>query len=485
MPISTGIIDELNVKRERSVEAIDFLQKNIVVKDGEIDKYDAAIVSIDSNLYDQVVNVNQKLEAVQDAYDDRVTAGCRTDVFWRVAGISTKGVGVGVQTFYNLIATKLSLSGYQSVGIGSTNGIALGNSGQVAFLNTDGSYTQYPANSIFGFQDKNLYGLKYYDEPYTKGIGDTFVTSFIGTISIGSSILTVMSPVGSGVTDGVNLNQLITSNKSGIFPSGFGEIVGIGTTTADLSVIAGAGTTVGIGSTISIVPKLTLGTVVSLGASAPESDGSFVTFTIRESPAGVGTTALSAYRLEFGKNPFAPQTIGILTTGTSGLGKSVFYDNSGANPSTKSWNPALAGIEPYSTGEREPSVGAGKIYYKVGFSSHPDTGGGRVVEGETAFIEDINLTSGLYTASPSCSTEETALTNAISTADSAESDIQSDLGDFNYKVTAVNALRDLRSDIQKEIWGNRQAIGGQADEIEKYDAAIAYLGISTITSLIP
>ena len=174
-----------------------------------------------------------------------------------------------------------------------------------------------------------------------------------------------------------------------------------------------------------------------------------------------------------------------MTTGTSGLGKSVFYDNSGANPSTKSWNPALAGIEPYSTGEREPSVGAGKIYYKVGFSSHPDTGGGRVVEGETAFIEDINLTSGLYTASPSCSTEETALTNAISTADSAESDIQSDLGDFNYKVTAVNALRDLRSDIQKEIWGNRQAIGGQADEIEKYDAAIAYLGISTITSLIP
>ena len=49
----------------------------------------------------------------------------------------------------------------------------------------------------------------------------------------------------------------------------------------------------------------------------------------------------------------------------------------------------------------------------------------------------------------------------------------------------MNAIRDLRTDIQLEIWGNRQAIGGLADDIDKYDTAIEYLGVTTITSLLP
>ena len=345
-------------------------------------------------------------------------------------------------------------------------------------------------NKLFGFEEKNLYGLKYYDEPCQKDIGDTFVTSFIGTISIGSSILTVMSPIGSGTTLGITTGQFISASKTGIFPTLSGEIVGIGTTLADLNTLSGVGNTVGVGTTTQLVSTLTLDSVVAVGASAPEQDGSYVTFTVFQSPAGIGTTAISYFRIDFTSNPFSPQTLGIMDSSQYGIGKSVFYDNSGFNSNEQSWAPELARPEISADFPeiKEPDVGAGKIYYTVGFSDYPANpiGGGRAAEGDT-FSLDTSLIGilSLYESPSACPTQETNLTNAISDANTAESNIQSDLGGFNYKISAVNAIRDLRTDIQLEIWGNRQAIGGLADDIDKYDTAIEYLGVTTITSLLP
>lgn len=495
MGIASDIISDLSEKKQQANEGIEFLQKNILLNDSEKEKYDAAIVSIDADLFVQVEDVNDKLQDVKDAYQARVNAGCRTDMFWRVLGISTTpDGGGGTNEYYNLQVTKLSLVGYSTAGIGSTSGVGLATDGSVAFLNASGGITTYPSRSLFGFEQKNLYGLKYYDEPSQKDIGDTFVTSFIGTISIGSSILTVMSPIGSGTTIGIQPGQFVSASKDGIFALGYGEVVGLGTVLTDLSVLSGVGNTVGIGTTTELVSTVILDSVVSAGASAPEQDGSYVTFTVFQSPAGIGTTAISYFRIPFESNPFSPQRIGIMTSGQYGIGKSIFYDNSGFNPNRQSWRPEFAHDE-INLGDgdvipaiKEPDVGAGKIYYTVGFSSYPENpiGGGRAVEGttftiDTALIGIINL----YDSSPVCPTEETNLTNAINTANIAESNIQSDLGDFNYKVDAVNAIRDLRTDIQLEIWGNRQAIGGLADDIDKYDTAIEYLGVTTITSLLP
>ena len=491
MGIASDIVSELSEKKQQAYDGVEFLQKNILVKDVNKETYDAAIVSIDADLFADVNNVNGKLQDVKNAYQARVDVGCRTDMFWRVIGVSTTPAGGGgFNEYYNLEVTRLSLSGYSNAGIGSTSGVGLGTDGSVAFIDGAGGITTYPPRSLFGFEEKNLYGLKYYDEPAQKDVGDTFVTSFIGTISIGSNVLTVMSPIGSGTTLGITTGQLITANKTGIFPTSSGEIVDIGTTYADLNVLSGVGNTIGIGTTTQLVSTLTLNSVVSVGASAPEQDGSYVTFTVFQSPAGIGTTAISYFRIPFTSNPFSPQTLGIMTSGQYGIGKSVFYDNSGFNSNVQSWAPELARPEitedlPAVT---EPDVGAGKIYYTVGFSDYPANpiGGGRAAEG-TTFALDTSLIGiiPLYENPSACPTQETNLTNAITDANTAESNIQSGLGDFNYKILAVNAMRDLRTDIQLEIWGNRQAIGGLADDIDKYDTAIEYLGVTTITSLLP
>lgn len=491
MGIASDIVSDLSQKKQQAYDGVEFLQKNILVKDVNKEKYDAAIVSIDADLFAEVNNVNDKLQDVKDAYQARVDVGCRTDMFWRVLGISTTPAGGGgFNEYYNLQVTKLSLSGYSNVGIGSTSGVGLGTDGSVAFLNSVGGITTYPPRSLFGFEEKNLYGIKYYDEPSQRDVGDTFVTSFIGTISIGSSILTVMSPIGSGTTLGITTGQFISASKTGIFPTSSGEIVAIGTALADLSTLSGVGNTVGVGTTTQLVSTLTLDSVVAVGASAPEQDGSYVTFTVFQSPAGIGTTAISYFRIDFTSNPFSPQTLGIMNSSQYGIGKSVFYDNSGFNSNSQTWRPEFARPEitedlPAVT---EPEVGAGKIYYTVGFSDYPANliGGGRAAEGDT-FSLDTSLigTVTLYESPSACPTQETNLTNAISDANTAESNITSGLGDFTYKIDAVNAMRDLRTDIQLEIWGNRQAIGGLADDIDKYDTAIEYLGVTTITSLLP
>ena len=495
MGISDEIISDLRQKRQQAYDGVEFLQKNIIAKTGDKEKYDAAIVSIDADLFAELELVNDKLRDVKDAYDARVTAGCRTDMFWRVLGISTTSAGGGgVNQYYNLQVTKLSLVGYSTAGIGSTSGVGLGTDGSVALLNASGGITTYPPRSLFGFEEKNLYGLKYYDEPSQREVGDTFVTSFIGTVSIGSSILTVMSPIGSGVTIGVAPGQLVTASKTGIFPLDYGEVVGIGTALTDLSVLSGVGNTVGVGTTTQLVSTIILDSVVSIGASAPEQDGSYVTFTVLQSPAGIGTTAISYFRLPFTANPFSPQTLGIEGSSQYGVGKSVYYDNSGYNSNTQSWQPEFESPE-INIGNNqtipavtEPEVGAGKIYYTVGFSSYPANpiGGGRAAEG-TTFALDTSLIGSvtLYENPSACPTQETNLTSAINIANTAESNITSGLGDFSYKIDAVNAMRDLRTDIQLEIWGNRQAIGGLADDIDKYDTAIEYLGVTTITSLLP
>ncbi len=495
MGIASDIISDLSENKQQAYEGIEFLQKNILAKDNQKELYDAAIVSIDADLFAEVENVNDKLQDTKDAYQARINVGCRTDMFWRVLGVSTgSNGGGGFNEYYNLQVTKLSLVGYSTAGIGSTSGVGLATDGSVAFLNANGGITTYPTRSLFGFEQKNLYGLKYYDEPSQRDIGDTFVTSFIGTISIGSSILTVMSPVGSGTTIGIEPGQFVSASKNGVFPLGYGEVVGLGTSLSDLSVLSGVGNTVGVGTTTQLVNTLILDNVVSIGASAPEQDGSYVTFTVYKSPAGIGTTAISYFRIPFASNPFSPQTLGIMNSDQYGIGKSIFYDNSGFNSNSQSWSPEFAHDEiDLGDGDsipavKEPDVGAGKIYYTVGFSSYPANpiGGGRAAEGTTFTLNTalIGLFT-LYENPSSCPTQETNLTNAINAANTAESNIQSDLGDFNYKIDAVNAIRDLRTDIQLEIWGNRQAIGGLADDIDKYDTAIEYLGVTTITSLLP
>jgi hypothetical protein len=441
--------DDLKAKLDDSYSAIEDSTEAIIETDATKGAYDDIITSLDVDIFNEIQSVNSKIVDVSSAYQDRINVGCRTDVFWRLTG--TAG------TTYTLVATQLSLAGYA------------GTLPSVEYFNGVGFVT-YSNYSTFGFSTESAYGVKYYNEPVTEDFEDTFVTSFIGTISTGSNKLIALSVVGSSSTLGITTGQLVTSSKSGVLPSS-SNIVGIGTTTLSQSIL-------GI-STESPVTILTLDTTATGTASAPESDGSYVSFTISKS-----TTQFTYddYEIFAESDPFIPQTIGIMTTGDIGIGVSIKYDNSGYLSNPISWNPYL--VDPEDPNTFEPNVGAGTYYLKVGFSSYPVTlSGQRVAVG---FITTVNATqfSGILSATSACPTQETNLTNAINALNTAKSDITSGISTINYKIDVANTFREQRKEFQSEIWGLRQQIASYRADIINYEKALNYLGVSTVTNVI-
>lgn len=443
------INEDLRTKLDESNSAIDDSVERIIELDGSKDPYDDIILSIDADIFNEISSVNSKIADVAVAYQDRINVGCRTDLFWRVTGVAG--------TVYSLVATKLSLAGYA------------GTLPDVQYFNGSGiiSYDNY---DTFGFSTENVYGIKYYDEPVTEDLEDTFVTSFQGIIEFGSNKLTTLSVVGSSSTIGISTGQLVTSSKEGVLPTS-SNIIGIGTTTLSRSIL-------GI-STGSIVTQLTLDTNATGIASAPESDGSYVTFTVLKS---VSEFDFEYYDSLSGKDPFIPQVIGIMNSNQLGIGVSIKYDNSGFQPNVIAWNPEAVDEEDPST--FEPEVGAGMFYFPVGFSTYPVTlSGQRVAVGFGTTVFNSQLSSIVATASP-CSTQETNLTNAINTLNTAKSDIAAGISTLNYKIDVANTFRDQRKETQSEIWSLRQQIATFRADNLVYQKALNYLGVATVTDII-
>jgi hypothetical protein len=427
-----------------------------LVADLEKEQYDNAIKKTDNKILLKIEEVNETLCKVKEAYQERINVGCRTDLFWRVVGFST-----GITPFddtYTLKCTKLSLQSYETIasGIVGTGDTSYGN----ILSYYDGSQqVNYSIKNLFGWIEDNFHGIKYYDEPITGDIGNTTVASFIGSIETATNDLVVLVPFDSGVGDLFRINQLVVSEKEGIFPQSSNRIVGIGTTLADLSEIYGD-----IGTTV--VNVLTLNDIAINTASVPEEDGSFVTFTVLDDPDNISN--VNEYSIPFESNPFSPQTIGIMYYYNVGIGRNIEYDNSGNPANTQSWKPenAIQGVEDVPD-VVEPSVGAGKIYYKEGFTQRPINPSNNVpaVEGQTITV--FSLTN-LYQSLSSCPTQETNLTNAIDIRDLKEAEFANELGQFNILIEASSAFRVERDIYNSRIWGLRQSIGGEIEEIKKY-----------------
>ena len=445
-----SISDDITKAQQDLSDGIDFMRDEIISLDAKKEVYDSAIEVLEEPLLPELNEVNQTLADVQAAYEARHTANCRTDLFWRLTGINTEEASPagGIATaIYQLQVTKLSLTGY-----GVTSGVQGSN---LTVVDVSGGITTYSSSSHYGYIKDNLHGLKYYDEPLTRDIGDTTVGNFIGTVGTGSTVLAIMAPYSDNLVDDFTVNQLVSSDKSGIFATnntivGFSSVV---TTLPD--------TISGIGTTTVSVPTILLETAASGTAASPESDGSFVVFNVLDDPAGI--TTWTDYAITLGSNPFSPQTLGIIKENTLGVGVSIYYDNSGLSSSKQSWRPefAISGYAPDIPDCVEPAVGAGPIYYKEGFTNKPNQG-----EGTTKQTKILN--SGLFTALGSCSTEEAALTAAINARNAAESGFPS--AAFTAKLSASRALRtERREKYQLPIHGQRQAIGEFASEKGRYD----------------
>ena len=305
MSLTTEMQGKIYDSLDDGYKQVKFFQDQVVILDDDKSSWDNAIFKVDSELFGEIQLVNRAIDDVKDAYNVRFTGvnSCRSDLFWMMTGINSSPTPKEV-TFK---AVALNGNGY-TADVEAGGGNVLG-SGVTFFHYLDpasGILTTSPTNAVtgaeqgvspyppyfthdadtfrFGFAPKNYYGLKYYLDPYQKDIGDTFVTSFIGTVNSGSNQLTVMSPVGStgqdpSVSPIYQTGQIVRCDKEGVLTTPT-KIIGINTGTADLAQIPTTGAAGVVTTNSSTVNILSLDIVAGAGVSAFES----ISFSVLDNP---------------------------------------------------------------------------------------------------------------------------------------------------------------------------------------------------------
>ena len=315
-----------------------------------------------------------------------------------------------------------------------------------------------------GITSDSLHGIKYYDEPYTIDVGDTTVGQFIGTIGTGSTVLTIMEPYADMLWEELEVGQLVTCEKGGVISGTNATITGFSSAVTNLSGIITTQFTSQSGIGITVVPTILINNATVGFATGPESDGEWVTFNILSDPTGITTS--SDYAIEFDRNPFSPQTVGVMNGDNIGIGTWIEYNNAGLASAPQSWRPEYEISGYASKGIPDvvsPPVGSGVIYYKDGWTVTPLN----AEEGDTRTL--TSLTS-IFSSLSSCSAEDAAVTAAENARDAKESAFASDLSNFNDKVTASNALRKERDNLNSRIWLARSQIGASIEDKERLEA---------------
>ena len=283
--LSKDIKDAISDSLKDSFDSVRFFQDQVVILDDKKSKWDNAIFKLDNEILGEIEIVNRAIDDVKDAYQDRIVSGCRTDMFWMLTDMNTAG-----DTEWTFRCTKLNGRGYTEivhdvVGIDSTHFFML----EPGSTSASGITTRPLTGDEFGFDPRNYFGIKYYDQAFAQDIGDTFVTSFIGTMKQASNLLTVMNPVSAGSSEVLEAGQIVICGKDGVFPSTT-TIVGVNTTQTDLR---GIPSLVGIGTSLTTVNILNLSNSAGVAVSAPEADGSFVSFRVLDDPAAGPLVSIS------------------------------------------------------------------------------------------------------------------------------------------------------------------------------------------------
>lgn len=446
MPSTSRTFDITEIVNEKSVQqqqTIEFSKQQIVVLDDAKEPYNAAITNIDTSLYQDIEDVNNTIVAVSSAYQARIDAGCRSDLFWAQTGFTTDPVDTWTYEGLSISYVGYSTTAYLPVGFGSTS------------IPTD-----------YGYVTDNLHGLKQYGEPYFDDLLDTYVGSGIGTIGVGTTELYILAPINSSGIQGLQVGQLVQSSKQLVFTGDVNTIVGIGTTIKDLSGI----TELGITTNKSTINVLTLEDASIGSALAPEDDNSFVTFTVLISPDDLPDD----YAIPFGSGAYTPQTVSIMSSETIGSATSIAYINDGNPNISQQWNKFLNGFvnpDDLNVIVTPPNVGAGIQHYRVGFTSAPTVLGSAATEGQTVSttiqIGQPLCPVGFVTLS-ACPTEEAALTAAIAARDAKEAEFSSGISTFNAKIDLANAIREDVAELNLRIWAYRMQIGKAQENLVKY-----------------
>lgn len=209
MSLSTHFRSELEEEIEVLENQKDAIRSEVTLLDTQLDRYDVVIRNIDKDLIPLINEINVGINSVKSAYDNRVAIGCKSDLSWQITKENSVKFGINV---YDSITYEVKKN--QNVS-----------------------------------QTTNYYGVKFYRKPQNKDYGSNVIGEFSGSISLGSTTLTVISV---GGTTGILVGDTIVDNIDDpvIFSSGnLPTVVGFGTTSA-IGVGTDIGGSISIGSTI-------------------------------------------------------------------------------------------------------------------------------------------------------------------------------------------------------------------------------------------
>ena len=487
MSNTSDMLDVFKTIDSETVNVVDECKAKISVLDQAKGAYVRATTNIDQNLHNQITPVNDTIYEVRDSYDERIDVqGCRTDLFWRLTGITSTTMGGGGGAggrgpdLYTFTCTKLSTT-YEKASLAGINSSTAGAATTAGLSTNTVSYydgTTFNKVNLSEEGDRlkgtgsffdtyylpdNLHGIKLYNEPYARDVLDTFRASGIGTASVGTAAttnrITILSPADQTP---IKVGQLMTPSKTGYFPTQYVTVTGVGTTAADLSLYPFTGITT---SQLITVPYITVDALPIAPIPAPLNDGTYINMTFTQDPS----TLSDSLAINMDQNPYVEQSIEIMSYDQAGSGVKIVYDNSGISSGTRSWNQFMEGLtdpnidldeDGNDTVISEPALGADKIYYRVGFTDKPILypGSGDASEGDTIQVSETLLGfASLYQALPSC--DDTALNAAISARDAAESALASD-SDFSEKISLSNKIKSkVNGEFNLRTWAYRMQIG--------------------------
>ena len=382
-------IDSLYKKLQEREEAIQFYLEKITVLDLNKRPHEEMVKIVDTDVVKLIDTANNRIIDKQTAYQDRIDSSCRTDLFWRIVGIrsdtvETKG-GERDRLFYDLECTKLSPNGYRDIvlftpdkpwnrfyrsHLRSRYGLNIPyDDGKTLQRISDSGIEKNPTSERFAMEKENFFGAKYYDQPVTHDVFDSFVGEFTGIVAAGSTVITSINTQFLVPEAGIGtVGNLIRCKKAGVIgitADSTAGIVGIGTTSGSrarrTNLITGIGsaqvtsTSVysidvseqGGGYTFGTTPSVVIDPPGNVGASATatiNASGSVSSFTVTNS--GVGYTVapdvtviapLHASAIGFG-NTGALGAITGVTTDTVGSGYLQVPTITFPDPETFSFN---------------------------------------------------------------------------------------------------------------------------------------------------
>ncbi|NBP04168.1 MAG: hypothetical protein EBU90_29550, partial [Proteobacteria bacterium] len=359
--------------------------------------------------------INVAITSVKTAYDARITAGCKSDLYWEQIGTG-KYTWFEIDFYYTIYQCKKNPNvrtdyGYYgakyyrkpqnqdyganivkeflgTISIGSTSLAIISNDG-TSNLQVGDTITDNVDNPTV-FSSANL--------PSIVGFGTTAIvgtsTQFSGTISYGS---TIIAHTGIGTTGNINVGDTIT--LSGVLVSNT-KVAGIGTTTATQTVWNPNYGGAGVGSMISTsvsVPSL----IVSVAAIGSTTNGTFTVGILSTFPSvilsgasikaatntnftDIRTTQTDATTFDYSNNPIDPVTIGIMGNNTLGLGHKLVRVNNGSPVGPFQWKEVMTSSFADKTDAQlndnekylratypEPACGAGYARYYPGDTNWP------------------------------------------------------------------------------------------------------------------